>query len=68
VTCRDWGESWLNEGFATYSEYVWREHHEGRDAADLELDAWAETYFGERLRTLSPDDSPPSTTRSRSTS
>ena len=47
VTCRDWGEGWLNEGFATYSEYLWREHHEGRDAADLELEEWAETYFGE---------------------
>jgi aminopeptidase N len=47
VTCRDWGEGWLNEGFATYSEYLWREHHEGRDAADLELDEWADQYFGE---------------------
>jgi aminopeptidase N len=47
VTCRDWAEGWLNEGFATYSEYIWREHHEGRDAADLELDEWAEMYFGE---------------------
>ena len=47
VTCRDWGEGWLNEGFATYSEYIWREHHEGRDAADLELDDWQESYFGE---------------------
>lgn len=47
VTCRDWGEGWLHEGFATYAEYVWREHHEGRDAADLELDEWGEMYFGE---------------------
>ncbi|HEU0034776.1 MAG TPA: M1 family aminopeptidase [Kofleriaceae bacterium] len=47
VTCRDWGEGWLNEGFATYAEYLWREHHEGRDAADLELEEWAELYFGE---------------------
>ena len=47
VTCRDWGEGWLNEGFATYAEYLWREHHEGRDAADLELEEWAEMYFGE---------------------
>jgi len=47
VTCRDWGEGWLNEGFATYSEYLWREHHEGRDAADLELEEWADAYFGE---------------------
>jgi len=47
VTCRDWGEGWLNEGFATYSEYLWREHHEGRDAADLELEDWGDAYFGE---------------------
>ncbi|MBP9208423.1 MAG: HEAT repeat domain-containing protein [Kofleriaceae bacterium] len=47
VTCRDWGEGWLNEGFATYAEYLWREHHEGRDAADLELEDWAAAYFGE---------------------
>jgi aminopeptidase N len=47
VTCRDWGEGWLNEGFATYSEYIWREHHEGRDAADLELEDWGDEYFGE---------------------
>ncbi len=47
VTCRDWSEGWLNEGFATYSEYLWREAHEGRDAADLELDEWLHNYFGE---------------------
>ena len=47
VTCRDWGEGWLNEGFATYAEYIWREHHENRDAADLELEEWADQYFGE---------------------
>mgnify|MGYP001599085851 CR=1 FL=1 len=47
LTCRDWGEGWLNEGFATYAEYLWREHIEGADAGAIELDAWAETYFGE---------------------
>jgi aminopeptidase N len=47
LTCRSWGEGWLNEGFATYAEYLWREAHEGRDAADLELDEWGEQYFGE---------------------
>jgi len=47
LTCRDWGQGWLNEGFATYSEYIWREHAEGRDAAALELDEWGAQYYGE---------------------
>jgi aminopeptidase N len=47
LTCRAWAEGWLNEGFATYSEYLWREAYEGRDAADYELDEWGEQYFAE---------------------
>ncbi|MEM6789921.1 MAG: M1 family aminopeptidase [Myxococcota bacterium] len=31
VTCRDWSHGWLNEGFATYFEHVWREHDRGLD-------------------------------------
>lgn len=47
LTCREWGQGWLNEGFATYSEYLWREHLEGRDAADVELDQWGRDYMAE---------------------
>jgi aminopeptidase N len=47
LTCRAWAEGWLNEGFATYSEYLWREAHEGRDEADHEMDDWGEQYFAE---------------------
>jgi aminopeptidase N len=47
LTCRTWGEGWLNEGFATYAEYLWREHAHGRDEADLHLEEWALAYFGE---------------------
>lgn len=47
LTCRDWGEGWLNEGFATYSEYLWREHSEGRDAASLVLAEFSDAYFAE---------------------
>ena len=68
VTCRDWGEGWLNEGFATYCEYIWREHHEGRDAADLELEEWADMLLRRGLAAATAARSRPSSTTSRSTS
>ncbi len=50
ITCRDWGQGWLNEGFATYCEYLWREHASGVDDAFIELDDWASAYFDEDSR------------------
>ncbi|MFN7910197.1 MAG: M1 family metallopeptidase [Bacteroidota bacterium] len=35
VTCESWSNLPLNESFATYGEYLWIEHKEGRDAADF---------------------------------
>ena len=29
ITCADWHNIWLNEGFARYSEALWREHTDG---------------------------------------
>jgi aminopeptidase N len=47
ITCREWPEAWLNEGFATYFEYVWREHSRGRDEADADLLGDLDAYLGE---------------------
>ncbi|HLA94312.1 MAG TPA: M1 family aminopeptidase, partial [Pyrinomonadaceae bacterium] len=31
VTCRDWGQIWLNESFATYMDALYNEHSKGHD-------------------------------------
>jgi aminopeptidase N len=54
VTCREWSEGWLNEGFATYFEYVWREHAKGRDEADIEQLTDTEGYLAEAGRYQRP--------------
>jgi aminopeptidase N len=33
VTCRSWAHAWLNEGFASYAEALFREHQDGVDEA-----------------------------------
>ena len=37
VTCQDWSQAWLNEGWATYSEHLWKTHDLGPDEADYAL-------------------------------
>jgi aminopeptidase N len=33
VTCKDWTNTWLNEGFATFGANLWEEHEYGVDAS-----------------------------------
>ena len=47
VTCESWANLPLNEAFATYGEYIWREEGFGRMAADKHLDADLNNYFRE---------------------
>jgi aminopeptidase N len=47
VTCRAWYEGWLNEGFATFFEHVWREKALGRDEYDYGLKVDLDAYVGE---------------------
>jgi aminopeptidase N len=45
VTCKSWKELWLNEGFATFMEAVFKEHKEGRDAYLVEMRENARLYL-----------------------
>src|SRR4029079_2624315 len=47
VTCRDWGHAWLNEGFATYMESLWREHAHGYDDFLYDVYDLNQLYQGE---------------------
>ncbi len=56
VTCRDWSHAWLNEGFATYFEHVWKEHADGRDdylyALEGDLDLYLAEHDGRYARAV----------------
>jgi aminopeptidase N len=58
VTCRDWSEGWLNEGWATYMELIWKEEGSdpknhlpfetfGRDDYDYGLKGELDIYLAE---------------------
>lgn len=50
VTCESWANLPLNESFATYFEYVWREESFGRMGADKHLDGDLNSYLNESRR------------------
>ncbi|QYU66848.1 uracil-DNA glycosylase [Leptolyngbya sp. 15MV] len=35
ITCRSWEHAWLNEGWASFGEALWREHRAGPDPARM---------------------------------
>ena len=46
VTLKDWGNVWLNEGFATFGEILWRETHYGKNQSDYERWMGYRGWFG----------------------
>lgn len=54
VTCESWANVPLNEAFATYSEYMWKEYKYGKDEADLQLENDYGTYLMESIQKREP--------------
>lgn len=44
VSVGDWSDIWLNEGFATYAEWLWIEHDRGRALYDAVTASMFEAY------------------------
>jgi aminopeptidase N len=47
VTMRNWSQAWLNEGFATYFQYVYTRHELGSDEGALDLQQKIDQYLKE---------------------
>jgi len=47
VTCNDWGDIWLNEGFATFFEMLWSESHYPKEQADYERWTSVQEWLGD---------------------
>ncbi|MEZ6112151.1 MAG: M1 family aminopeptidase [Pirellulaceae bacterium] len=54
LTCKDWGELWLNESFATYFANLWTEHDEGWNEATWDGQGDTDSYLGESKRYVRP--------------
>jgi aminopeptidase N len=54
VTCKDWGQIWLNESFATFFQALYFEHSRGKNAYDREIDGDINSYLSEARRYKRP--------------
>jgi aminopeptidase N len=54
VTCKDWGQIWLNESFATFMEMSYTLHSLGINAAQREFEQNSQGYFDESRRYKRP--------------
>ncbi|MYT72231.1 peptidase M1-like protein [Streptomyces sp. PsTaAH-137] len=57
VTPKTWRDMWLNEGFATYAEWLWEEQHDG-DSAQESFDAAYDHASGSAVWAFPPADPP----------
>lgn len=54
VTCESWSQLTMNEGFATYGEYLWEAHKYGPDEARYHLEQDLNAYLAEAAMETKP--------------
>jgi aminopeptidase N len=59
VTCQDWRNIWLNEGFATYSDELYEYHQNGRSSFLNLITSRGQDYFDEEAQDPHPIYDPP---------
>jgi aminopeptidase N len=59
VTCATWADLWLNEGFASYADAMWREHTGGSTGLNSRMASFRSSYFYEDNQSRFPIYAPP---------
>jgi aminopeptidase N len=54
ITCKDWGDTWINEGFATFMEMMYTLHSRGRLESLRELESYSQRFFQDSKRDFRP--------------
>ena len=54
VTCKDWGDTWINEGFATFMEMMYTLHARGKWESLRQVESYSQRFFQDSKRDFRP--------------